>query len=340
MGCIKNLLALFIFAFLFLSSPREVFAEEPEVPAEVVEVPTEIPAEVPAEIPVEVPAEEPKVPAEVKEIPAEGDYSAEGEYRLGDRDTREAAKNYALADAKRKIIEQIGVFVASYTEVNNVILTKDEIRTAANAVIRIKHEEVHFYDEGTLCRAFVVANIDRKAMKDILDGKKNPEPTPQPPPQNDDHEKFLKLAVIDEYNGHYYKVFNEPANWRKAKKRCEEMGGYLVAINTREEQAFVQQILFLHGEKPYYWIGGTRVGENEWHWLNGEKFSYTNWNRGEPNNAGGVEDVIAIVKSVGTWTDLANEGFSIRKNNRLNFYVDNIGFVCEWDSFESIKEAY
>ena len=77
MGCIKNLLALFIFAFLFLSSPREVFAEEPEVPAEVVEVPTEIPAEVPAEIPVEVPAEEPKVPAEVKEISTEGDYSAE-----------------------------------------------------------------------------------------------------------------------------------------------------------------------------------------------------------------------------------------------------------------------
>lgn len=333
MGCIKKWLALFMAAFLFLILPREVFAEEPEVPAEIVEVPAEI-----VEVPAEVPAE---APAEVKEIPAEGDYSAEGEYRLGDRDTREAAKNYALADAKRKIIEQIGVFVASYTEVNNVILTKDQIKTAANAIIRIKHEEVHFYEDGTLCRAFIVANIDRKAMQDILDSSKKPAPnTPQPPPQNDDREIILKVAGIYEYEGQFYKIFNESANWRKAKKRCEEMGGYLVAITTKEEQAFIQQILFLKGEKTYYWIGGTRGSENEWRWLDGEKFSYTNWNRGEPNNAGGVEDVIAIVKSVGTWTDLANEGFSIRKNNRLTFYVDNIGFICEWDEFEDIKGAY
>ena len=44
------------------------------------------------------------------------EFSAEGEYRLGDRDTRETAKIAALADARRKIIEQVGVYVQSYSE--------------------------------------------------------------------------------------------------------------------------------------------------------------------------------------------------------------------------------
>ena len=43
------------------------------------------------------------------------EFSAEGQYRLGDSDSRESAKKAALADAKRKIIEQVGVYVESYS---------------------------------------------------------------------------------------------------------------------------------------------------------------------------------------------------------------------------------
>ena len=86
--------------------------------------------------------------------------SAEGEYRLGDRDTRERAKKAALTEAKRRIIEQAGIYIESYTEVNNFQVTKDQIKTYANAMIKIKSERVEFYDNGTLCKAFVTAVLD------------------------------------------------------------------------------------------------------------------------------------------------------------------------------------
>lgn len=107
--------------------------------------------------------------------------SAEGEYRLGDRDSRETAKMAALADAKRKIIEQVGVYVESYSEVNKFQLTQDQIRTAANAMIKLKSEEINFYENGTLCKAFVVATVDtdgeniKRFIETVMPGKTTPQ---------------------------------------------------------------------------------------------------------------------------------------------------------------------
>ena len=85
---------------------------------------------------------------------------AEGEYRLGDRDTREKAKKAALADAKRKLTEQAGIYIESYTEVKNFKVSKDQIKSYANAMLKIKSERVEFLENGTICRAFVTAIID------------------------------------------------------------------------------------------------------------------------------------------------------------------------------------
>ena len=73
--------------------------------------------------------------------------SAEGEYHLGDRDNRETAKMAALADAKRKIIEQAGVYIETYSELNDFELTKDQVKSTANAMIKIKNEHVDFYQK-------------------------------------------------------------------------------------------------------------------------------------------------------------------------------------------------
>ena len=91
-------------------------------------------------------------------------FSAESEYRLGDRDTRERAKKAALADAKRQIMEQAGVYIESYTEVNNFQVTKDQIRTFTSAMLKIKTERVEFYENGTLCKAFITAVIDVSSL--------------------------------------------------------------------------------------------------------------------------------------------------------------------------------
>lgn len=260
--------------------------------------------------------------AEVKEI------SAEGEYRLGDRDTRETAKIAALADAKRKIIEQVGVYVQSYSEMNKFNLTQDQIKTAAEAMIKIKHEEVHFYEDGTICRAFVVASVN---MDNI--------PVPAPIPKTDSTaDKKLKLLSIEEYNGHYYKVFNDGMNWQDAKKTCEDMGGHLVTITSIIEQEVVKNLVIANGTKGYYWMGGVMISKNEFNWITGEKFSYSNWGVGQPDNAGSVENVATMWKAPGGFDGLWNDVYEFGNGINLPFYnIENSGFVCEWENYDDIK---
>ena len=98
------------------------------------------------------------------------EFSAEGEYRLGDHDTRSIAKEEALADAKRKIIEQVGVFIESYVEVNNYQVTKSQITSVASACIRIKSERVEFLENGLLCRVYLTAEVDMSTLESRLPG--------------------------------------------------------------------------------------------------------------------------------------------------------------------------
>ena len=95
-------------------------------------------------------------------------FSAEGEYRLGDRDTREDAKKLALAEAKRKVVEQAGVYIESYTEVNNFQVSQDKIKFFAQAIIMIKSERIEFSENGTVCKAYVTAAIDMADFEEKL----------------------------------------------------------------------------------------------------------------------------------------------------------------------------
>ncbi len=261
--------------------------------------------------------------------------SAEGEYRLGDRDSRETAKLAALADAKRKIIEQVGVYVESYSEMNKFNLTQDQIRTAANAMIKIKHEEVHYYENGTLCRAFVVATVDTDNIGKYIDN-----PTPQPS-NTGTSKKKLQLIGIEEFNGHYYKVFNDSMNWQDAKKICEDMGGHLVTITSILEQEVVKNLIVDKGIKNFYWTGGFTLDGTNWQWITGEKFSYSNWCSVAPNgfdNGKLNENIIMLYKSPnldGLWDDVNELG---NNGGQWHFYdIENSGFVCEWESFDDIK---
>ena len=62
--------------------------------------------------------------AEVKEI------ISEGTYNMGDGETPGVAESRALLQAKRIALEQAGTYVESYTRVENLQLTKDEIGRA------------------------------------------------------------------------------------------------------------------------------------------------------------------------------------------------------------------
>ena len=263
--------------------------------------------------------------AEVKE------FSAEGEYRLGDNDTRASAKIKALDDAKRKIAEQIGVYVQSYSEMNKSELTTDLIRTAAIAMIKVKSEQVEYSENGTLCKVHIVADADTddKNIAEIIE-KITKENSKKP------DLKVLELVGIYEYNNHYYKVFDESVNWYNADKRCKEFGGHLVTITSKEEQAAVQSILLYSGKKKnYYWTAGFSIEKDKWEWTTHEEFSYTNWSNGEPNNDLGNEFIIAIYNS-GEWGDCPADG--IEHIPDVDFFkLKNAGFICEWENFNDIK---
>lgn len=259
------------------------------------------------------------------------EFSAEGEYRLGDDDSRSTAKIKAINDAKRKIIEQIGVYVQSYSEMNHFNLDKELVRTVSAAMIKIKSESVEFTENGTLCKVFLVAdadtdnqNIQISLEKILNDNTKKPD------------KAVLKVAGIWEFNNHYYKVFNEGMNWYEANKRCKDLGGHLVTITSQEEQAAVQSIILYAGKKKkFYWTGGFSVVENQWEWITREAFTYENWAEGEPNRDFENEFILSIYNS-GEWNDCPPEGIS-HLPGVDSFRIENSGFICEWDSFEDIK---
>ena len=101
------------------------------------------------------------------------------------------------------------------------------------------------------------------------------------------------------YNGHSYYRSNGSMTWTNAKQACINMGGHLVTITSLSENNFV------FNTWPSGWIGFTdEVVEGQWRWVTGESVTYTNWNGGEPNNAGN-EDYAQFV-SGGRWNDLPN----------------------------------
>ncbi|KAI5106192.1 C-type lectin domain family 4 member A-like isoform X2 [Silurus meridionalis] len=60
-------------------------------------------------------------------------------------------------------------------------------------------------------------------------------------------------------------------SWRKSQEYCSEMGGYLVVIDSQEEQEYISQ----HINYPYdtyhgYWIGLAKKN-NTWIWSTGAK---------------------------------------------------------------------
>ena len=70
--------------------------------------------------------------AETKEI------ISEGTYNMGDGETPSVAESRALLQAKRTALEQAGTYVESWTKVENLQLTKDEIQVLASGIMEVE----------------------------------------------------------------------------------------------------------------------------------------------------------------------------------------------------------
>jgi hypothetical protein len=128
----------------------------------------------------------------------------------------------------------------------------------------------------------------------------------------------LPQPVYNPANGHWYQYIRlqERITWPDARAAAERLSfagyrGHLATVTSATENQFVSQLTTAQGPLGDIWIGGYqergRPGYSEpaggWRWVTGEPWSYTSWSRGEPNNAGGGEDVLET-NSGGTWNDL------------------------------------
>ncbi len=93
--------------------------------------------------------------------------TAVGEYVMGDNDTYTEAKKLALQDAKRVILEKIGTYVESKTEVRNGVFSGDEIRQYSAGLIKVEEigeERSLVANKAVMVKVNVRASLDPEAL--------------------------------------------------------------------------------------------------------------------------------------------------------------------------------
>ncbi|MBX3273638.1 MAG: C-type lectin domain-containing protein [Sandaracinaceae bacterium] len=108
--------------------------------------------------------------------------------------------------------------------------------------------------------------------------------------------------------------FLERRSWTSARDWCRERGHDLVVIDDAAEQAWISANVGDTGQG--YWIGyNDRAVEGTWVWSRaGVTTTFTNWNGGEPNNAGNEDCAVSTATNIsaagraGGWNDVGCNG--------------------------------
>ena len=156
-------------------------------------------------------------------------------------------------------------------------------------------------------------------------------------------------AEAVEFNGHYYLVVDDPMYWSEAKTACEDRGGHLITITSKDEQKFVRKLVEESGTSKHYWLGATdNDDEGIWEWVTGEEMEYTHWCRHQPNNNSDDDpmgqDYMELQVTRGdqgdseymTWNDICESGVSHvngESHEEAPDYCSTkyFGYICEWD---------
>jgi len=88
--------------------------------------------------------------------------TADGEYRMGPRDTREDSVRLATEAAKRHALEQVATYLESVTVVTNLDVTSDEIRAYTAGLILVLDQQISTRLDGDT----VVIRVDLTAQVD------------------------------------------------------------------------------------------------------------------------------------------------------------------------------
>lgn len=137
-----------------------------------------------------------------------------------------------------------------------------------------------------------------------------------------------------ELNGHYYYLYNGgiASSYEEALQYCNDKGGYLATLTTKEENDFVFSYITQQNCTSAYFGLSDAENEGTWEWCTGEEVSYTNWHSGEPNGGYSSEDcgLFYYKYTDGTWND-----------GDFGNHTANSGsaFICEWGSYSSRRDS-
>ena len=116
----------------------------------------------------------------------------------------------------------------------------------------------------------------------------------------------MKLNNNQSFGGHHYAITSDQCTWDEAKQFAMEQGGYLVIIDSKDENDFIRVTyrIPLKVEEDILWIGLSDVAEEgTFRWVNEEIPTFTNWSSGEPNNDYGTQHYGHMYLD-GTWDDV------------------------------------
>jgi len=85
-----------------------------------------------------------------------------GEYRMSDHDTRMDATRLAIDYAKRQALEEVAIYLESTTEIKNLDITRDEIRTYTAGIVTVLDQQISTRVED----GEIVIHVDLTAQAD------------------------------------------------------------------------------------------------------------------------------------------------------------------------------
>ena len=126
-----------------------------------------------------------------------------------------------------------------------------------------------------------------------------------------------------------FKLYPETLSWHEAKQKCQQLGGRLAVIRSREENDLVKNLVGGQiADWEGVWLGATdETKEGRWQWIDGSDLKFKFWSTlgKQPNNGGEAANehyLLMMSKAhLGEWSDQPE----IAK-------VGRVGFVCEWDA--------
>lgn len=137
---------------------------------------------------------------------------------------------------------------------------------------------------------------------------------------------------------HTYQIFVEDVTWIQAFNKAQQMGGYLVNINSEEEQQQICNMIREEGyEKNIFWIGARRRDTGDYYWADGKDNLYgsplnnsANWMENEPSlydsETGELETYVNMFyyekENRFVWNDVPND-ISIYYPDRISYIVES-----------------